>query len=275
MSRLLNLALRSWPADYRDAHGAELIDTAVELSVERSSLREALSLFMNGFQARYRSATNGDPMKTWTAGARIALFASITSILAQLLGAMMLGPAGDPSRADLTNVTIAFLVISAVAFALAVIPPRLMATLATAAAIALWFWAPPMPRLLLAGLILSHGALLWFLAWRGERAGKPMAVRMIGLVVALVILAMAIGNLWISDFALVIWFTIAAVVLAAWDPRLLAGMALFWLAQLLTMVPATIEAGRMHDNRWYLGIACTLVLVAATRVHRVTRTPAT
>ena len=81
MSTMYRALLRCYPADYRDAHGDELVDTALELHDGRFSWREAASLAGNGLRQRAISTTHASPAATWRYAARLAVWFSLLNWL--------------------------------------------------------------------------------------------------------------------------------------------------------------------------------------------------
>ncbi len=67
------LVMRAFPAEYRQEHGAEIVDTANSLTDNRWSVRQSLGLLTLGIQTRSRSAIGSDPRRVWSEGLLIAI----------------------------------------------------------------------------------------------------------------------------------------------------------------------------------------------------------
>src|SRR5690349_4738310 len=70
--RLLRLAVRAYPADYRAARGEELVATSLELSSGSVDRRELGSLLAGGMHERGRRATGATASGAWAEGCRLA-----------------------------------------------------------------------------------------------------------------------------------------------------------------------------------------------------------
>ncbi|MEM7091926.1 MAG: hypothetical protein AAF567_02895 [Actinomycetota bacterium] len=273
MSRLISLALRSWPDDYRAEHGEELAATAEELAADRSSTREAISLFFAGFGARYRDATGADSMRTWTAAARIALLVTIATVVAEVTFAWLETPAGRFTRPDVNEAFVSgLLVAGGCGLLMTIMAPRPMAIIGTLAGALSLIWGPDTSTAALVGAIVSHLALLWFLAWRDERPDPRLSLRLAFGAGILLAAALTVGTYWYLIDSLLLWVTLAALVLARWDPRPLAGMCLHWLTRFAMYLPG-LAAGELHQtnvSRFYVlaGVILTLSLVRAQRSIR-------
>lgn len=270
MSKLIELAVRSWPADCRRERGDELVDTALEMSKGRSGIREALSLFMAGFGARYRKATGADAIRTWTAAARIALLVTIAVVMAEVLFIWLDGSTGSFTRPQVNEIIASGLIVAGgCGLLMTVLPPRLMAVIGTAAGVLSLFWGPQSHIAALTGGIAAHVALLWFLAWRNERPDPRNSIRFAALGIALLAGALAFGSFWYLTDSLLIWVTLAALVFARWDPRPLAGMCLHWLTRFAGWIPgfAADELLTTNVSKWYLLVAI-VVAVSFVRTHR-------
>ena len=72
--------MRAYPADYRQAVGDELVDTANALSGNRWSLRQSAGLLTGGLRTRERLASNGDWRMAAARGFGIALLLGHLSV---------------------------------------------------------------------------------------------------------------------------------------------------------------------------------------------------
>lgn len=270
MSRLISTAARAWPTEYRREHGDELIATATELCDDRSTTREATSLALAGLRARYRATTGASTIGTWAAAARIALLITVATVVAEVQVAMQIGPVGGFTAADLNQLALsAFLVVGLVGLALALLPVRLTAAIATVAAAISWFWGPIMPASQLSLYIGTHLALIWFLAWRNERHDAWMAARMLALIATITAVALAIGSFWLAGDAVLAILTLVGVALAGWDPRLLAGMCLYWGIRLVIMMPILVQGEAWAPHQlWFQGLILACTMAGLVRVQR-------
>jgi hypothetical protein len=79
MSARYSIAMRAYPAEYRRAHGAELIQTANDLAPQGWSARQSRSLLVEGLRTRARLSTNGSAAQLW--GGAIAVALALTYLL--------------------------------------------------------------------------------------------------------------------------------------------------------------------------------------------------
>lgn len=99
MSTSYRLVMLAYPAEYRSEHGAELVDTAVEMHPDGWSFRQSRSLLIGGLRTRASLATNNDPKQAWAAGLRLALWLRF-AMAGSVLISYKLGATGDISYQD-------------------------------------------------------------------------------------------------------------------------------------------------------------------------------
>lgn len=260
--RLYTLAARAYPRAYAAEHGDELIATACELTGDRVSVREALGLITGGMRTRARVATTtGRGAGVWASGLRLGLlFFSISQL------AWSLAPPREWPDAGLPLWTYGIGV--AMVAGLTIGTGRWYALFSTVTTVGIWTYAisttrGPIPWW---AVVPTVGVLtlVWWLALRtdGRRVISPLG----GLVVTLAWWAVfiasngfAFGNLVERTGNLVILIAVAVVGLVVLhiDPRLIAGIAAFFMLDVGTSLPNLIAI---------LGIGSAPLLVVAALV---------
>ena len=94
------LVSRAYPADYWEAHGAEIVATANELHDDHWSFRESRQLLANGLRTRSLEATGGSVRQVWISGLTIAVFLIViqfaTAVVLDFIGVDEFGPLVEP-----------------------------------------------------------------------------------------------------------------------------------------------------------------------------------
>lgn len=260
MSRLIELAARSWPVEARAAYGDELVDTTRQLAADGSTFREAAALTTAGMRARYRAGTDGQRNRVWTSGLRLALYGSLSMVLAQVCVALVAGPTGDISRWDSGLVAVVIFMLM-IALTLAVAWRRAGALVATAWALAMIVWNPVDARPELVAILGVHLLLLWALTLRDARADWSLVRRMMTLTVVAVGFGLIVDDFWVGSAGIAVAITLAALVVSAWDPRLLAGATCFWLLQ--TTIMFSIALIQDPQRLTEIGMAIPVVVISA------------
>lgn len=266
---VLRLAIRSYPRDYRQDHGDELVGTALELGVGRVRVREVAGLVNAGLRTRSDSATKGDRWAIWMSGVRIALYLSIASIVAEMIVVLRLGPRADLSQDQLSIMVVSSAVLlGVVGLSFLLRRARLTASVATVAGVVSWFWGPPMPRIDLLVMVVAYLAMIWLIALAAP--ARPLVAQMVAWSLVVSAVALMIDNFFIAEDLVVVALTVFALVAATVDPRLLAGMTVFWLVENLVALPQIVQLNG-YSPVALLAINTLVVVVCAAAVLFATR----
>ncbi len=254
------LVMRAFPAEYRQEHGAELVDTANALTDNRWSARQSLSLFNVGLRTRTRIESGDTVQRTWIQGAMLGLLLMLTTHTTYVWSYGSWDWGGRYALEPLLSaLSVILLIRSTSSRSIAGV-----ALLQLGAALSVGFFAIPFlaaPVSLLAGL----GGLSR--RWGdGRPAGSPTMV-------AIVILALSFGPLadlgdgFLGGFVLQCGLLALGLTLVRLDPRPLIGAGA-WFA--LELLPGALMAGIDSDESMstaaYAAIAVALAAFAASAI---------
>ena len=184
--------MRAYPADYRQAVGDELVDTANALSGNRWSLRQSAGLLTGGLRTRERLASNGDWRMAAASGFGIALLLGHLSVA--LAAALFLGGlrASDGVLVSDQQALVAAFAATSALSVLLLVRSTARGTLATLAALQVGLLVATWIGGSLVGVtqVLSF-ATLWFIAKYGDGRAVLSAPLVAGLTALLVGVAFA------------------------------------------------------------------------------------
>lgn len=272
----LRVAMRTYPKSYRVDHGDEMVDTALDLGGGHARWREVCGLVAGGVRTRSLQATSGSRRATWLSGVRIALYLSLASIVAEVVVVALVGPRADLSSDQLSVMFVSTAVLfGSVGLSLLLRRARLTAAVATVAGVVAWFWGPPMPRLDFIVITSAYLAMIWLVALAAP--ARPLIPQMLGWVVAVSGAAFVIGNFFVAQDLLALAVTVAALIAARFDPRLLAGMATYWLVEMIVGLPRMLSllgdghggfaygVGAVIAVNTFIVVVCFASVIVATR----------
>jgi len=239
--QMYRLALRTWPSAYRRDHGDELVSTALELRNGQFSSYEFASLALNGLGARQTQATGDDPRLIWDGSVRLGLLLMFAQVLSEVL-TLWIERIPDYMTEAWSQTVLSAVVLSAIGLAFfMVLRARAMSLVLCSLVGVSWFWGPAsMPRLELAAYSLAIIVPALWLTRANRRTGSRVVASFLAWVALVVSTALTVGSYWATHDALIIALSIAALAIAAWDPRLLIGIGIFWVLRLFVTMPALV-----------------------------------
>ncbi len=268
----------AYPAPYRRANGAEIVDTANELAGGRWSARQAGALLTEGLRTRARQSTGASPGQAWASGIALALalsflvsFATVVMLYSLESDVVVVSP--SPWRD---------LLITGLPLAALTVTTRWPTVLLVAAPLGLLLlgpqdagaWSVPwpvvavgwIPMVILAGAVAAVGD--------GRRALSPGWA--IGLVGAIVAVGWFLSP--VAAFEVAAWGQLMVLplgVAVVWlDPRPLAAASALGLIQAMTLASGLVSSG-FDDRRTYavqmgltIGVALAGLLIAGLAGRR-------
>lgn len=231
--RPYRFVIRALPGDYRRQHGAELIDTALELRDGNWSVRESMHLLAHGLRSRALVATDASPQVAVTQAVMTTIELLAIGVVATM-GSLVVTVESRFSIFYVDRWMIPLVLMTA--FALLLRRPKVLVIALTVLTLATNFglqFPPLRDRTFAVAMILQTLVVATAGVWVVLR-GRPRLhpVRSFALVVVLTIVGIAfepgaLGRVF------VIWLLgtlVLGLLIARWDPRplLLVACVMFW-----------------------------------------------
>ncbi|MEZ5412187.1 MAG: hypothetical protein R2761_29415 [Acidimicrobiales bacterium] len=245
----------AYPAPYRRANGAEIVDTANDLAGGRWSARQSGALLAEGLRTRARQSTGGSPGQAWASGIALALALSHVASFAAVVMVYY-------GQSDVTVVApspLRDLLIVGIPLAALTVTTRWPMVVLVAAPVGLLLYGHQdggsssvpgqlivvglIPSILLAGAAAAVGD--------GRRALAPVqALGLLGAVVAVGWIVSPVAALQATGLVESIALPVVGIALVGIDPRPLAAASTIWLIR-AGVGAAVLSSGGLDDSRTF------------------------
>ncbi len=250
------LSMLAYPASYRQASGAEIVDTANELAGGRWSARQSGALLAEGLRTRARQSTGASPGQAWASGIALALaltyiawFATNVMLYSGYSDAVPVSPspwrdllvAGLPLAALTVTTRWPTVLLIAAPLGLLLVGYRDTDAGSVPWPVIIVGW---IPAIILAGVAAAVGD--------GRRALSPVwAIGILGAVVAIGWYQSPMAALEAAGWVQLMALPLVGIAVVWLDPRPLAAASALWLIRSAVGASVLLFPDSLNDSRTY------------------------